>query len=153
MLALQARGPEFKPQSPFKERWVWWHVLTISAPGKRKWRQADPGVAGQRLHGVFQAREGLSQKWRISSAWGTTPEAVFWAYTHTHTPHSHHIRVCIILEASHLLTLHQQSHPRRFSFWLQFLVFLFGGPVDPHRRHLFLCYCYFHRVHLSRAKL
>lgn len=60
VFALQAGGPEFKPQSPFKERWVWWHVLKISAPGKRKWRQADPAVAGHRLHGVFQAREGLS---------------------------------------------------------------------------------------------
>lgn len=73
------------------------------------------------------------------------PEEHLRLFSDTHT-HTEHIRVYIILGASHLLTLHQQNHPRQFFSWLQFLVFLSEGPVDPRRRHLG-----FKRDHTVRA--
>lgn len=39
-LALQAQGPEFKPQKACK-RLAWWQVVVI--PTMERWRQEDPG--------------------------------------------------------------------------------------------------------------
>lgn len=123
------------------------------------YKSLQPGSRDKQTHGV--ASQPVLPIWQVPGQrnpatnvkrWWMVPEEHLRLFSDTHT-HTEHIRVYIILGASHLLTLHQQNHPRQFFSWLQFLVFLSEGPVDPRRRHLFLCYRYFHKVHLSQAKL